>query len=322
MKDFKLQLDYPANGIYYSGYTVSGTVIAVNDESPKSYKSIEIRFKGTGHVHWDEIRGYGENTYTVTYSSEETYLDESLTVWDKDTSFGDGKFPVGSFMFPFSKQLPSNIPASYSGKFGKISYNIEARVVKTSIFKHNTQCEASFEMGSLVYINTPSLLQPQSMEVQKTICCLCCASGPVVITANIPRSGYCVQTDAIPLEVIVQNGSSRVVRVTASICQTITYSANGHYKYEVDTITGVSSEQITAHNTVTWQPPPLAVPYATPTSAHSSILSITYTLKVEGSISMALNPTIKFPITLGNVPLQQFIQPSIEQLPVQAEATL
>ena len=61
-------------------------------------------------------------------------------------------------------------------------------------------------------------MSPVSMEVQKTLCCWFCASGPIVMNERIPRTGFCIKNDSVPIEVSVENGSSREIRqVIASI---------------------------------------------------------------------------------------------------------
>ena len=76
MKDFKLQLNYPPQGVYVPGMTVTGTVLAVNDE-PKDYKTIKVKIIGSAHVHWTESSEIGgrQRTYHYTlYSSRSSLL--------------------------------------------------------------------------------------------------------------------------------------------------------------------------------------------------------------------------------------------------------
>ena len=310
MKDFKLQLNYPPQGVYFTGMTVTGTVLAVSDE-PKNYKAIEVKIIGFAHVHWSESHGSGENVRIETYTSHEDYLDTSVCVWDKDTSAGGGQFPAGSYLFPFSLQLVgNNLPASYEGTVGQIKYTIEARVIK-SMLKRDILCETTIKVANVVEINHPNLLQPKSMEVEKTLCCLCCASGPIVITTRIPRTGYCVIQDSIPMEVSVENGSSREVRqIVASIHKLVDYTAQGHHRHDSLDVATIASEPVPAHNTTIWKPPPLAVPDTPATSINCGILQVNYFLRVKAAISWAINPTIDIPLVLGNVPL-----PGIEATP-------
>ena len=299
MKDFRLQLNPPPNGVYFPGMTVSGRAILVTDK-PKDYKNIEVRIVGDADVYWTEQ--YGQST--VTYHSHETYLNTFVTVWDKETC-GGSSFPVGSHSFPFSLQLVgNNLPPSYEGTVGRIRYTLTSKIVKSGSLKRNKTCEAVLTIGSVVDINTPSLLQPQSMDIQKTICCLCCASGPIVITAHIPRSGYCTVTDAIPLEVIIENGSNRnICNVAASIHKFVQYTARGRHRHDSATIISIVSDRITAHNSLTWRPTPIIVPNTAPTMTNCEIIKVYYRVDIVASVPWAINPSISFPITIGNIPL-------------------
>ena len=233
-----------------------------------------------------------------------------MRVWDKETC-GGSSFPVGSHSIPFSLQLVgNNLPPSYEGTVGRIRYTLTSKIFKSGSLKRNKTCEAVLTIGSVVDINTPSLLQPQSMEVQKTICCLCCTSGPIVITARIPRSGYCAVTDAIPLEVIIENDSNRNIRnVAASICKVVQYTARGHHRYDSVKLASIVSDRITAHGSLTWCPTPLSVPGTVPTILSCEIIKVNYRLDIVASVPWATNPSISFPITIGNIPLQSDHQP-------------
>ena len=308
MKDFRLQLNPPPNGVYFPGMTVSGRAILVTDK-PKDYKNIEVKIVGDADVQWTEKNGES----SVTYHSRETYLNTFVRVWDKETC-GGSSFPVGSHSFPFSLQLVgNNLPPSYEGTVGRIRYKIICKVVKSGLLKRNKTCEAVLTVASVVDINSPSLQQPKAMEVQKTICCLCCASGPIVITARIPRSGYCTATDTIPLEVIIENGSNRNIRnVAARLRKVVQYTARGKHRYDSATIISIVSDRITAHNSLTWRPTPIIVPNTIPTMTNCEIIKVYYRLDIVASVPWATNPSISFPITIGNiqhVPLQSAHQP-------------
>ena len=301
MKDFKLVLNDPPRKVYFPGMIVTGTVFAVNNK-PKNYKAINVKIVGFAHVHWNESSG----RTTVTYSSHEDYITTFVNVWDRDTSAGGGKFPVGSYQFPFSLPLiGNNMPASYESLFGQIKYTIEARVIKDSLLKRDIVCESTIKVENKVKINRPNLLRPRSMEMRKTLCCLCCVSGPIVITTRLPRRGYCVGQDSIPMEISVENGSSRRVRqIVVSIHKLVRYIAQRHSCYDRRTLATItSSEPIHAHNTIIWQPSPLAIPDTPATLTNCGILQVTYYLQIKATISWAINPSIKIPIFLGNVPL-------------------
>ena len=172
------------------------------------------------------------------------------------------------------------------------------------LLEHDIVCESTIQVANVVKINHPNLLRPRSVVMRKTLCCLCCASGPIVITACLPRHGYCVRQDSIPLEISVENGSSRQVQqIIASIHKLVKYKAQHNYHTNRHTLTSIASEPICAHNTIIWQPTPLAIPDTPATLTNCGILQVTYYLQVKAAISWAINPSIKITLLLGNIPL-------------------
>lgn len=208
MKYFSLQLDSPSKGIYFPGMAITGTVIATSDK-PKDYRAIKVRLLGEANVHWTVNRGSGESD--LVYDSHESYIDQTINVWEVQTF---GMFTAGEHSFPFSFQLPrgDSIPASYSSSVGNITYKVISEVVKGTTSgtfgkRDETRCVVPITVSNVVDINKPNLLQPYSKEVSTSVCCWCCTSGPILITADLPRTGYCSQQDDIPLEIEIENGS-------------------------------------------------------------------------------------------------------------------
>ena len=322
-----MQLNNPPKGVYFPGMTVKGTIQVVNDE-PANIKAIDIEVVGQAHVQWTESK---RNCPTENYISHESYLNGGTRVWDKETSAGGEQFPVCNRQFPFSIQLGNNLPTTYEDSVGYIKYTIEASVVRDDFKKSDTVCTTNIKVIDAVKINRPDLLQPKSMEVQKTLDSFCCTSGPIVITARIPRTGYCIQLDSIPVEVSVENGSSREIqKIIASIHKLVTYTAQGQDRCDIHEVTSVGSQPVRPHDTVIWQPPPIAIPDSPATSTYCSILQINYILRVKAAVTWAINaskviPTIDIPLVLGNVPLEPGQQPGgpllqqeLEPLPPEA----
>ena len=60
---------------------------------------------------------------------------------------------------------------------------------------------------------------PSKEEDEKTVCCLCCATGPVKATAETDKSGY-VPGETVWVSGLVENQSSRtIVDITAKLVQ-------------------------------------------------------------------------------------------------------
>lgn len=307
MKNFTIRLNNPPQGVYFPGTTVSGVVVAENDEEPKAYRMIQVVLNGEARVRWSESSGSGNNRRTTNYYGNETFIQCHSVLWDKDRDAGGGMYPVGTYHYQFSFQLVApKLPPTHEGHTGRITYSIDATVHKEGALKLNQKVSAPITVINAVAISHPSLQQPRSMEEQKTVCCLCCASGPIVVTATVQRTGYCVGRDSIPFEVTIENGSNRNVRqLVAAIMKNVIYRSNsGRTRPSYITAASVASrEPIAPHTTLVWKPDAFEVPYIETTSQSCVVIDITYTLKISGTIDFGIDPKINIPLVLGNIPL-------------------
>lgn len=116
MKTFTIQLDDPPKGLYYPGTTISGVVIAENDEEPKAYRAIEVVLNGEAYAKWSETRGTGESRQSFLYKWNEKLIYNRVTLWDKDRDADGGMYPVGSNSYKFSFELEApKLPPTYIG---------------------------------------------------------------------------------------------------------------------------------------------------------------------------------------------------------------
>ena len=310
MKDFRVVLDPLPDGYVKDNSDVTGHVLLVNDEAKSGYKAIEVSLKGYATVQWSEERGSGDSRHTVTYYSHEDYIANTAVVWSNENA-PDGQIAAGSHQFPFSLRFQADVPLppSFIGRAGQIIYEVEAKLVKTATLKFNTKYSVELPYFTVADPNlTPGVLEPKLLQVQKTLCCLCCASGPISITARIPRSGFCIGVgDSIPLEVDVENGSNRQIRqLQAILVRQVTYTANGGGKTtESKNVLRVNSgTNIQPGSSSSWIPPPLSIPNTDASMTTCKIIVLDYFLIVQASISgVIFPPHVKFELFLGNVPL-------------------
>ena len=160
------------------------------------------------------------------------------------------------------------------------------------------------QVCQIIDINQPHFLIPVQQTQHKQVGCLCCVSGNIEFTVNIPRTGFCINGDSIPLSVTVENGSGRSITMRAEISKQVTFYARGSRRFNRNTIALVGSEPILPHSTDTWNPVNFIVPMVEPTISESRIINVEYMLKVWAVVPYALNPTVRIPILLGNVPYQ------------------
>ena len=307
VKEFRIELAPPPQLGYVVNSDVTGHVLLVADEAKSGYKAIEITLKGFADVEWTETSGSGQNHHTVTYEAHEDYIANTAVLWRKDTAPG-GKIEPGYYQFPFSLKFQANgpLPSPFVGLYGKIVYEVEAVIVKTSALKFNKKLSVQLPFSPVVDSNlTPAALEPKILQVQKTLCCLCCTSGPILLTARIPRTGFCIGIDAIPFEVDLENGSNRrVEQLRVSLVRQATYFAEGDHCMDQKNIAVLNSDApIQPGTTTSWKPAPLSIPNTEPVITASKIIQLNYFFKVQACLDHAINPHVEFALLLGNVPV-------------------
>ena len=302
MKDLRITVvqerpDQP----FYSGSSVAGALLIGVDE-PKSYKYISIQFLGRAYVHWKESNGQN----TVQYTSSEVYIDARQTLWTADQS-PDGRLAPGQYSFPFRFDIPSSAPSSFEGTVGSIRYELHGRI-GTGHLKFDHKLAVRVPVQQVVRISEPRLLQPARLEVQKIVGCLFCTSAPIVLTVTVPKTGYCIG-ETLPVHVSIENGSSKQITMTATLCQRVVYTARGRHRQSKKALVRIRSDEIAPHITHEWDPA-LQIPETEVLDEQScSIIQLSYYLKVTAIIPWGFNLSAKIPLKLGYV----LEQPPLDQ---------
>jgi hypothetical protein len=339
MPDLRIALvQQTGSQVYYSGTTIAGNVLLSVDE-PKSYKRILVQFSGRSYVHWTERHreghhhhghgghgsgnhhvgsghrhhgghggsgrhhsrsGHHDNQVTRSFTSSETYADLEATVWDNQQS-PEGKLGAGQHSWPFRFDVPPTTPSSFEGSVGHIRYSLKAKIV-TGLLKFDHNVEVPVPVQQLMKISDPRLLQPQRQEVQKTICCLCCASGPIVLTVAVPKTGFLLG-ESFQLNASLENGSSRQLTISANIVENATYYAQGHHCRSGKTLASVGSDEIDPQTTKNWDPTiqiPATTDVAIILESSCRNIHVVYSLNVTCQIPGAIDLSTSFPLALGN----------------------
>ena len=298
VKVFQVVLTPPPQGYYSSGSAVSGYVRLVIEKAKTSYESITVTLSGRAAVFWFERE-------SISYARED-YTGQAIVLWDKHYA-PDKQMAPGSYQFPFALHFRkgwSSLPSSFkrfSGP-GSIKYKVEAVLVRSGAFEYNKTVSANVPCVTVVDLNKiPDALIPRTQTVRKTSFLL----NGFLLSARIPRSCFCVGgNDAIPLEVDIKNDSVMRVRfLRAKLKQRVTYSAEDKTLVQLKTIASMKSEPIRSGINFSWIPSPLTVPAILPSIATCGIIKLEYYLKIEAEIFGACNPSVKFSLHLGNVPL-------------------
>ncbi|XP_064648968.1 arrestin domain-containing protein 17-like [Lineus longissimus] len=116
--DIQLDHDIDAHYHFRPGENISGKVLVRVIDGEEILRYLRINFFGMGSVSWkDEL--------AKTFSAEETYINQTVTL----APLVPGEkmvLPSGWHEFSFSYELPLELPSSFIGKFGSVTYVVKA----------------------------------------------------------------------------------------------------------------------------------------------------------------------------------------------------
>ncbi len=283
---------------------------------PKWYQYVAVHLEGKGSVHWTESHttdmGDDRRTETRHYSANETYADLSVVVWGSKEAPQPIKIDPGTYNFPFELTIPPQSPPTLEKFSGNIKYKLHG-IVSSQVSGY--KIETPLVISSLIDLNQqPHLLEPiNHLSVKNIIVCCCCNAGEAQLTLTMPKTGFCVEQERIPVTVECRNGSSRQITARVDVGQTITYKASGYHNRDYNKI-GDFSFQVPPSSSDTKSvefdlPPSIIVGFTTQiiTVSHSVMLWITHSLGVFGEL-FGTSP-ISVPFVIGNVPFHGTGQP-------------
>ena len=300
----------PLIQVYYNGQVITGS-IQITLTEPKWYQYVAVHLEGKGRVHWTESHttGTGDHrrTETRSYSANETFADQSVVVWGNKAAPQPTKIDPGTFNFPFQLTIPPQCPPTFKAFAGNINYKLYG-IVSSQVSEY--KIETPLVISTLIDLNQqPQLLEPISRSAVKdvTVCC-CCNIGEAQLTLTMPKTGFCIVQERIPVTIVCRNGSSRQITARVKVGQSIVYNARGHHKYGNDTIGNFSFQlQPSGSDTKSFVfdlPPSVILPFTTEiiTVSHSVKLWITHSLSAFGGHGLHGLQPISVPVVIGNVP--------------------
>ncbi|XP_035658878.1 arrestin domain-containing protein 3-like [Branchiostoma floridae] len=312
LREFSIQLANNTD-VFMPGQWITGQVtVDLNDEM--KMRGIRLKFQGKGHVGWTETHRVGSGEHARTehrhYRADETYFNQEVTLFGK-ASGQSGDNPTlgaGHHVYPFQYQLPlQGLPTSFEGSNGYIRYSVRGTIDKPWKFDHTTK--RAFTVLDMVDLNQePNAMTPLTGQQSKTLCCLCCASGPIELQVQADRSAYCPGESIIIRGSVENNSSSKITKVTAKLKQDVVFHAHHphqktrHVTKILGDVDGSGCEEGGSVDlNIT-----LPVPAIPPSSLRScSIIDLSYTLDVSAHFGGAhTSLDLTFPILVGSIPLR------------------
>lgn len=296
---------------YCSGEIVSGHVL-LELLAATEIKAVVMTARGCAQVCWNE-GPYGTSppisAPMVTPSlgfcikEEVEYFSASQTVLESAAGGEDGEWvrlDAGRHEFAFRFELPQRpLVPSFFGKHGKVLYWVSAALQRPSSPDQSVRRE--FPVLCHIDVNSPSLLAPMSSYKDKMINCWVFTSGPVSLSVNIDRTGYC-NGEVIPIYAVIENCSSRLVVPKATIYQIQTCLAKGRTKTYKQAVASVRGNHVPSGNSDTWNGKMLKIPPLPPSLLNSSLIRVEYSLAVTVQIPGARKLKAELPIVIGTIP--------------------
>ena len=273
-------------------------------DKPKDYDKIIVTLWGGAIVQFQETRG-ADNRQTDYYRGIETYVKAEVVVWEADSSSGSKlELPIGEHNFPFSFQLPQNIPSSFRGGVGKIKYKVEARIVQSGLINAVVKSKHTMK-AHLKVVNRTSKAnytsQPARARGTKRMSFLgLCLFGSISATVNIPQTCFSLG-EVLPISVDINNNSSKEISVSSVLTRKYTCTGyNGSRRKQFitkDSIGRTSSAHLRPGAITTVEGRYLKIPTdAVLTMRNCSCISVEYFLKVVVSIPWSTNLHMEIPI--------------------------
>ncbi|XP_020612616.1 arrestin domain-containing protein 4-like [Orbicella faveolata] len=295
---------------FFPGEIIKGIVrVMVNKEL--KLRGIRVEFHGEANVFLS-----GGDQRRKRPANSEVYIDLVATLFGKAPDEA-GENPVlapgDEYTLPFQFHIPSeNLPSSVEGNFGHVRYWLRAFIDRPWRFDISTK--AFFTVIEHVDINVaPGLLHPCQVEQEEQYG-WACFSGPLSVTVQTDRGGYCPGEDIAVSAFINNQSSSRICGVEIIFFQISVYTIKSgkRNKRRVEKVASVKRDEIQGIGDHHMEMVPLPIPSLPPTMTSCSCIKISYELKFVVHIGgwNSKDLTLTIPITIGSVPYQPLLLPS------------
>ncbi|XP_061179230.1 arrestin domain-containing protein 3-like [Saccostrea echinata] len=311
LKTFYIELEN-SKGVFLAGQTINGKlVIELNAEM--KMREIRCTFKGLAYVHWSESEttGTGSNrrTETIDYTASENYFNQTVPVFGRGMGMGDKNcLPPGQHVYPFSFQLPPNLPSSFEGGIGYVRYTIKGTIDKPWKFDHTTKRPFTV-IASLDLNSQPTAARSEQNQNSKYLCCLCCKSGPITGMLKLDRLGY-VPGEAIAFNAEVQNMTNRVCGIHAKLYMTTLFRTLKKSKTTTSEVAKVVYQDVQPGETEIWSGGRLVIPPLPPSFLEGCrIIDLNYYFElIVDPSGPAIDLHVPLLVIIGTIPLQTVVQ--------------
>ncbi|KAL6114339.1 uncharacterized protein ACO6RY_05128 [Pungitius sinensis] len=210
-------------GIFSPGDTLSGRVTVVTSGETK-VQCLLVKAKGKAKVKWHEQEGQAEGLHM----DKKTYFYfEHIIIQDKNKGDGSEIIRSGRHVYPFTFVIPNtDMPSSYEGKWGKITYSLKAQLTQSIWLGHKTKTRFPFLTKSeFPFASKSEMIIIGLKEQQSADTILFHGSAKVAINVSSEKLGV-KQGETVGVSVKVLNDSAHTVTPKFYLCEKQTFAAN------------------------------------------------------------------------------------------------
>ena len=207
--EINLEHDIDEQYQYEPGEMLRGHVV-LRVNGPTKVKAIVVQIKGEATVSWED-----EVDSSKKYHAEETYIDHATNLLQAPS--GDSiTIERGQHTYPIKFILPPNLPSSFIGKYGSVTYVVKATLKEDKKFGLSTMItsEPFLVLRKLNLDENPELQRGVEKTADKRLWgAVCfCISGKVSATLTMNKTGHLPGED-IFMDAEISNSSPRTIRV-------------------------------------------------------------------------------------------------------------
>ncbi|EDV21374.1 uncharacterized protein TRIADDRAFT_11395, partial [Trichoplax adhaerens] len=293
---------------YFPGQTISGVVTIVLTESTR-IKSIKIGIFGEAKTRI----AYKSGDDTKTAYQNQKFLEHvTLNICllkclldRNDKNLENHLLLAGQYRYPFAFRLPTSdiLPSTFESiqPGNSIRYLVESWIELP--LRVPPICKKPFTFLQVIDCNAPNFEPPLPLENEKSICCWCCQSGPLIIRAAIDKKAFVPGEKVTLLTAEIENYTDRNMNgIAISLLQMVTRRAKGILSTK-SYASLAQSETIKQGCSFTWNDKSITIPCLPPTNSLSNILKVEYFIKVYVKVPMEPNLTIDLPVIVGTIPI-------------------
>lgn len=278
---------------YQPGEIVRGH-IALKNSRMTLVRKIYITIHGEGVVAWEDP-DYG------SFQANEEYINVTHVVEDRN-QMEPLTISSGNHKFPFEYQLPDNLPSSFIGKFGSVTYVLKASV------QGERPGETSITSEPFLVLRRYTLPEesrlPTSSKTEKRFWRLC-SNGKLKVDVTINKSGVVPGEDLYVTASVGNKSPVRVTAVQAAIVMNSMYLAKkraipfrqiiNKRRDEYELVSGEGRK---------WSNVRLTIPPYIPETKleFCDIIEISYNFQFRVEISGGKEIKIEIPVLIGALP--------------------